>query len=415
MDLKVIQGQLEQKRGELNVLWDGIPKKQMPDGQKAPDMTTKEFKEFKDRHAEMSDLGLIVDGIMADNARKSQLELLEKGKEDAVNMGGKTQLVEFAKKATPGDLFLKSEGWAAGKDGNGRKFIADTDLDFDYAEFKTTMTTSAGYAPQVVRDGDIVPAIYRPPQLIDFLFRYQTESNSIKFMKQSTRTSGAAETSEASAFSEATLAYTETTDIISKIGHILPVTEEELEDDPVVKAMINMELLNMVDERLDLQVTVGNGTAPNLRGIFNATNILSQAQGGAGALTIIDTIASGIAKVQISGRARPNLVVLHNTDYWVLMKAKDSTGRYLMVNPGEMPKPMIWGLPIAQSEALTATNGLVLDTTYFPIAIRKGLTIGVSDSHSDFYAKNMLALRAYIRAGLKKRRDEAACKLTSLA
>lgn len=408
MDLVLIQSQLEQKRGEATDFYSKIPKKKLASGEEVPDFTTSQFEEFKSRTAELASIGEVFDTLQKDARRKQDAEAKGADKEDAANL--QTGTFRSAKMDTPADVLFKSDAWKVDK--KDRKRMGEIELDFDFAEYKTTMTTTAGYAPQVLRDGDVVPAIYRPPQLIDFLLQYPTEQNAIKFMKESTRTSGAAETSEGSALSEATLAYTETTDIISKIGHILPITEEELEDDPVVRTLVNIELLNMVNERLDQQVTVGNGAAPNLRGIFNATNIQTQALG---ANTFIDTVAQAIQKVQITGRGKPNLVVLHGQDYWTLMQKKDSQNRYLMVNPGEMPKPFIWGLPIATSEALTATNGLVLDTTYFPVAIRKGLSVEISNSHSDFFAKNQLCIRAYIRAGIKKRRDEAACKMTGLA
>ncbi len=93
---------------------------------------------------------------------------------------------------------------------------------------------------------------------------------------------------------------------------------------------------------------------------------------------------------------------------------KSSDGQYIFGSPSGEPLQRVWGVQIAMSEALTEGTGLVLDTDYSKIKLRKDLTIAATDSHADHFVSGMLAIRAHVRAGLQILRDESICKLTGL-
>ncbi|MEZ5163307.1 MAG: phage major capsid protein [Fimbriimonadaceae bacterium] len=281
----------------------------------------------------------------------------------------------------------------------------------EMVQSKATMSTGAGYSPQVIRDKAVVSAISRPPQLIDFLTIEPTDQNSIKFMKQTTRTNTASSKAEAAAFDEATMTYTESTVPVRKIGVYLPVTEEQLEDEPSVQFLVENDLKLMVRQKLDEQVTVGDGTGTNMTGLSSATGALTQARGTD---SEFDQIMKAMTKVRTQGGARPNLVVLNAANYQYLALTKTADGVYIFGNPGDAPLQRIWGVQIVASEALPEGTGLVLDSDFVKLKLRKDLTVAASDSHSDFFISNILAMRAHVRAGLQILRDESICKLTGL-
>lgn len=401
--------QLEAARADLKAKWDAFPMKKLADGSEAKDIPGNEIENVRKMHEDVNEIGKsyhaakeIHDLAQANDAELKTLRTVD----DRKPVGG-----EGERKAERKSLFqeLKDSDQFKSRTRYMDEFEAK---EFGPAEFKTLMTTGAdGYPPQVLRDPGVVPIASRPPQLIDFLRIEPTTQTGISFMKQSVRTNNAAAKSEGSALDEAVITYAATTDIISRIGTSIPVTEENLEDVSELETLVNNDLILMVRQELDRQVTVGDGNAPNLRGIYNATSIQSQARGADPAF---DAWLKAITKITVTGRANANLCVMHGTDWQFIALSRTSDGLYILGNPQNMPQKMLWGLPVALSEALTATNGLALDTSYFPVKMRKGVTIAVTDSHASEFTSNITRIRVHVRAGIKRMRDEAACKVTGL-
>jgi HK97 family phage major capsid protein len=380
--------------------------------QQAKSMTGEDVTKFKAYEKEVGELQAAYDTLKGiDEAKDANRKAMAEGRKLTDPPSGHTPPSGGRKSA--GEIVL-SKGLAAFRTQRSEDFVFD-DIDpksYLGLERKTTMTTAAnGYPPEVVRDGDVVGAVFRPPQLIDFLRWVPTTQNGLKWMAQTVRTSAADEDAEGDAMGEAVLTWAEQTDSIRRIGHYIPVTEEELEDEAGLQGMINMELSNMVRERLDSECMVGDGIAPNITGIFSASGIQTQAKGADPAF---DALGKAIKLVSVTGRANPNLVCMHSTDLWNLALTRTADGIYILGNPANAPVRAVWGLPIAANEALTVGSSVVLDTNYFIGYLRKGITVAYSDSHGDNFVKNLQVIKAYCRAGLKKRRGAAACKVTGL-
>ncbi|MFM9872725.1 MAG: phage major capsid protein [Fimbriimonadaceae bacterium] len=397
--------ELETKRQAYKKRWDGYATKTMVDGQAVKDIPANDLEGLRTMMDDINDLAKKHE--IAKSAFESANDFEMKSREmsrPANRVSG------FGGTGLASDLLLKSSQWQGRVGGR----FSDVELEraaIDFLGVKTTMTTSVGFAPAAFRDGNAVPAISRPPQLIDLLRIDQTDIGSVKFMKQTTRTNAAAAKAEAAAFDEAGIAYTEAAVDIRKIGVYLPVTEEQLEDEMGVRSLIDEDLKLMVRQKLDEQVTIGDGTAANILGLYAQTGVLSQA---AGSDNSFDQIMKAMTKVRTSGRAKPNLVVLHSDNYQALALTKTADGLYIFGHPGDAPLSRVWGVQIVASEALTAGTGMVLDADFARIKMRGELTVSASDSHQDYFTSNKVAIRASVRAGLQVLRDQAICKLTGL-
>lgn len=392
-------------------MYDAFPLKKLADGTEAKDIPADKVESMQALMADINELGAKHDmaekgdQLAADIEAKSILDRTPVNRKGAAATSESKSLV---------DALLESKQYQERDRGTG--FFRDASFDIDIKslidlEQKTTMTTTAGFAPFISRDGKVIPAISRPPQLIDLIRIEMTDKDAVKFMKQTTRTNAAAAKGENVALAESAIAYTEATVNIRKIGTYIPVTEEQLEDETEIRNLVETDLRLMVRQELDRLVTVGDGIAPNILGAYNATGILTQAKGSD---PVFDALMKAMTKVRLDGRAFPNLVLMHGNDYQELALTRTADGVYIYGNPTDAPLQRVWGIQIAASEALTEGNALVMDTNYLRLKMRKDVTLAATDSHGELFISNVTVLRAHMRAGLQIMRDEALCRVTGI-
>jgi HK97 family phage major capsid protein len=276
---------------------------------------------------------------------------------------------------TFGEAFTASDAYKLKSGRTGPESTLDIDV-------KTLMTTVAGWDPEEVRNGKVVPFATRPIQVADLFPQTETTQSAIQYMEETTYTNAAAEIAEAGTFPEAALALTEQTVLVRKIAVFLPVTDEQLEDEPQVRGYIDNRLPFMIRQRLDSQLLVGNGTAPNLRGLLNISGIQTQAKG---ADPTPDAIYKAIVKVETTGQAMANGVVMNPSNWQDIRLLRTADGIYIWGNPSDAGPERIWGLQVVRAQAETAGTAIVGDFQNFSeLSIRRGIDVQVSNSHSTF-------------------------------
>jgi HK97 family phage major capsid protein len=277
------------------------------------------------------------------------------------------------------------------------------------------MTTSAGWVPETTRGPRIVDFVTRRYEVTDTIPSTTTNQVAIKYMEETTYTNAAAEVAEGGTKPEAALALTERSDPVQKIAVWIPVTDEQLEDVPQVQGYINNRLPFMVKQRLGLQILVGDGTAPNISGILDRSGIQTQVTGSD---PVPDAIYKAMVKVMISGSgnggAIPNVVYMNPLDWQDIRLLTTADGVYIWGSPMDPGPERIWGLPVVLAEALTQNTAIVGDTTYAELAVKKGITMKVTDSHSDYFIKNLQVVLAEMRAALVIYRAAAFCSVTGV-
>lgn len=403
--LKEAHEHLSAKRTELKKIFDeagtdrDLSKVKSVDGGK--DAVLARIRELND---EITELGAKRDQqvdlvravkAMQNNDDEMLAELLGESGDGGRSFKGRTPQKSF------GELFVESK---AGHELKGR----EVDVPF---ELKTLFSTTAGWGPESTRSPRIVLDEQRPIQVVDLIPQRPTNQTAIVYMEETTFTNAAAETAEGAAKPEATLALTERTSDVRKIPVWIPVTDEQLEDVEGIQQYLENRLEFMVRQRLDSQVVSGNGTAPNLRGILNVTGIQTQAKGTD---PTPDAVYKAMTKVEVTGQAIPNLAIFHPNDWQDIRLLRTADGVYIWGNPSEAGPERIWGLRVAKVQAATENTGIVIDTQFTELAWKKGMTIKVSDSHSDFFVTNKQAVRAEVRVAFTLFRPTAACSVTGI-
>lgn len=304
-----------------------------------------------------------------------------------------------------GEMFVESKAFTGRQGQNGPEATLDVEL-------KTLLTTSAGWAPEALRSDRFVEYATRPLQVADVIPQTTTSQSAVQYMEETTFTNAAAETAEAGTYPESALAYTEQTSPVRKISTFIPVTDEQLDDVPRMRGILDNRLPFMIRQRLDLQLIAGNGTAPNLRGILNVVGIQTQAKGTD---PVPDAVYKAIVKVNVTGQAQANAVIMNPTDWQSIRLLRTADGIYIWGNPSDAGPERIWGLNVTLAQAETAGTAVVGDfANYSELAVRKGIDVQVSNSHSTYFIEGKQAVRADIRVAFVVYRPAAFCTVTGL-
>ena len=287
----------------------------------------------------------------------------------------------------------------------------DTEFELDI-DVKTLFQTTAGWAPETTRTGRVVDAVTKPIQITQVIPTSPTNQSAIVYMEETTYSPAAAEVAEAGTFPEAEFALTERTANVRKIAHFVPASDEQLEDEPSAGGYLDRRMRFGIEQRLDNQILQGDGTPPNLEGILNKSGIQTYALAGEPAL---DAIHKGITLVNVTGRSVSSAIMIHSNDWQSIRLLRTADGIYILGPPTEVGPLTLWGLPVVVNEVLTENTALVGDfANFIELRIKRGVTVKVSDSHSDYFIKGKQAIRADMRAALPIYRAVAFCTVTNL-
>jgi HK97 family phage major capsid protein len=331
-------------------------------------------------------------------------EATEKGADE-----GKEGPQTKARRQKPfGELMMASDAIKGYRSGSGVGPVARID-----ADLKTLFQTGAGWDPEDLRTGRVEMYPTRPaPHVLDVFPQTTTSMSTVLYMEETTFTNNAAETAEGGQYPEGALALTERSSEVRKIPVFLPVTDEQFEDEARSRAYVENRLPFMLRQRIDSQLLVGNGTAPNLRGMENVTGIQSQALGSD---PIPDALYKCMRQIRDDGFAEPSHVFIRPSKWETIQLMRTADGVYIWGHPS-MPGPRtIWGVPVIETTAVTATKAALGDFTNFSeVSVRRGIDVQISNSHGTYFIEGKLAIRADVRLAVIFYRPKAFGVVTGL-
>ncbi|MDM8009928.1 MAG: phage major capsid protein [Parasphingorhabdus sp.] len=277
---------------------------------------------------------------------------------------------------------------------------------------KALLETGSGYASESIRLPGFTEAVSRPIQLLDIIPMFRTGQAALPYMEETLRTHAAAETAEGGAYAESSFAFTERTSPVQKITDSVPVTDEQLEDVPMMEGYINSRLTFGLRQRLDGQCLVGNGTAPNLRGLANLVGIQTQAKG---ADPVPDAFFKAMTKIRVTGRAVPTHHVMHPEDWQDIRLLRTADGIYIWGSPSEAGPERLWGLPVVQQDAQAAGTGYTgsFQPAWVSLFERKGVDILIGFVGTQF-TEGKRTVRGDTRFALVFFRPAAFCEVTGI-
>lgn len=107
------------------------------------------------------------------------------------------------------------------------------------------------------------------------------------------------------------------------------------------------------------------------------------------------------------GRATPTAYLFNPADNERIDLLTNSNGDFYFGGPTSNPSAPLWGLPRVECEAVPAGTGIVADFRQAVLWDREQAGIQVSDSHEDFFTRNLVAILAEMRAAFGVIRPKA--------
>lgn len=339
---------------------------------------------------------------------------------------------------TPGEMFTRDAAYLDLKNrGIFNSSLNRTEFGVQFAEgtsllrwatiaSKTLLFGSSATSGGPLVNNDIQAGVLqylqREINVLDMIPRLQTTSDTIEYVSQSSPTLAAAFTAEATGNArtgtdgtkpESALSFTTVTAAVKTLAHWLPVTNRMLADAAQIRGFIDSQLLLGLMLTLEQQVLTGDGTGENLTGILNTSNVNVLAKGTDNE---VDALFKARTIARTAGKVAPNAIVMNPADYQQvrLLRENASTatlGQYLMGPPNTLGVPTVWGIPVIESENITADTVLVGNFQQATIFDREQASVRVGTINEQFI-RNIQTILAEQRLAFVVWRPAAFTKIT---
>ena len=319
-----------------------------------------------------------------------------------------------------GTAFVKSAGYQVIKDSGNRTNSWSSGV-IEFGEKATVSTTASpivqtGYTPGIWE----IPS--QAPTVASLFAQATTNSNVVNYVKETTATNAAAGTSQGALKPESSIVFANATTSVRKIATFLPVTDEMIEDVDQIQSYLDARLSLFVRQAEDTALLSGSGTDPALLGVLNSGIHTANATALV-ADNPADALYQAITTINDLSYLNADAIVMHPTDWATLRLMKDQNEQYYGGGPftgayggsGGISPNSIWGLPVVVTTAITLNTALVGAFKTAAVLYRKqGLTVEASNSHLDWFQRNMTAIRAETRLALAVIRPTGFFSITNL-
>lgn len=302
---------------------------------------------------------------------------------------------------TWGDQLVKHKGYEAFAGGHAQKMRV---------EVKNTLVGSdANVAPD--RKPNVVGGAFVPLTMESFLPSSPTTSNAIEFTKENVFTNSAAEVSEGGAKAESALTWTLVNMPVSTVAHWIKISRQLAADNRALAAYVDTRMRYGVNAKVETQLVVGDGTAPNISGVMDTGNFTAHGIANAALGSTLKKLVL-IRQIMAASWAAgyPADGILLSPGEWAAIEIDLMTtaAGQTLYSVSEGGQPRLFGVPVIQSVGMAAdTVAVGAFAQAYMIHNREGVIVEMSDSDSDNFTKNLVTIRAERRLALATERPAA--------
>lgn len=307
-----------------------------------------------------------------------------------------------------GRQFVDSDSYKSLTGSAGQRGKANLEIKATITSATTDAVGSAGDLVQATRLPGIVGALERKLTIRDLLMQGRMDGNSLEFVQETGFTNSAAPVAEGALKPQSDIKFDLKSTTAKVIAHYMKASRQILDDASQLQSYIDGRLRYGLAFKEEQQILNGDGTGQNLLGIVpQATAYVRPAGVTTTAESKLDTLRFAmlqaiLAEYPASGH------VLNPIDWAAIETLKDTSGQYIIGNPQGGLNPTLWGLPVAETQAIASgkflTGAFSMGAQIFD---RWASRVEVATENEDDFVKNLVTILAEERLALAVYRPEA--------
>lgn len=254
----------------------------------------------------------------------------------------------------------------------------------------------------------------RKIRLLDLITIGATDSDTVRYGKQSVRTSAAAtkavgQAGVGVAYDQGTYTWTSADVSVRSIGHYAKAPRENLADVAALQTLIESQLSEDVLLQAESLCYSGAGTGTDFSGIkteaLNASAYITRDETNERRLSALHRAVTAVRLAFLE----PNAIWIHPTDLHNTIVEQSSSGGFLLAAASlAQEQPVLWGIPVVASALATLGEPTVGNfKAGATLWVREGASVRISDSNEDDFIKRMITVLAEFRGGFAVQRPTA--------
>lgn len=307
-----------------------------------------------------------------------------------------------------GDLVVKSDAFKSFAAGRGdKRAAASVRVPTDSLFVQKNTIVGDGSNARVLAPYErrpIVTGVERRNWLADVIPRSMTSAAAVEYAVETATNNAGTQAAgsplvptEGALKNESSFTYTLQTRRVLTIAHFVKMSQQVADDAAALAGIIAGRLRYFLMVELDRQVIEGNGTS-ELSGLLTTGNFVALSGGQTGD-TELDSIHRAITQL-LDNDYTPSTVIMSPKGWERIALLKDQQDRYVVGDPSAGNTRQVWGLPVVVSPSMSDDDFLVSDLpAAAELRIRQEATVDFGYVNDDF-ARNLITVRAEMRAAL---------------
>ncbi|AUN94813.1 phage major capsid protein [Pseudazoarcus pumilus] len=187
--------------------------------------------------------------------------------------------------------------------------------------------------------------------------------------------------------------------IVTIAGHTT-ASRQVLSDHAALQANINEVMNNKLMARLEHRLINGQGGQGKIEGFIEVGTTFLPTIGA----TPADIIGEALVRQADKGYS-PSIVVMNPLDWFRLQLTRkgDTDNEYLFGSPTMPVPPSLWNVAVVRTPAMPEGEALTIDGSHVTVLDREQASVMLSNSHKDYFTRNLVAILGELRAGLEVR------------
>lgn len=230
-------------------------------------------------------------------------------------------------------------------------------------EIKADMTVAADFTGEVIPADRVAGYKFdptRPVHIRQLLAQGSTQSDVVRYVKESGYSNGAAATAEGAALTQSDFDMTASDANVRKIGTYFRISEEMLADTPQLTSYISTRAPEKLLEVEDAQILSGAGTGAELSGIIGdaADFAAGSLAGTVESANEYDVIVASLNQLALANY-NADTILLNPSDFHKILLLKDTQNNYLKDQVYNGLQPVFMGVKVVLNTAIAAGTFLI--------------------------------------------------------